>query len=243
MRDILEYIDDAILHLLLRDTEDEGLENFTAGKVHDLFWENVNDNLSGESIDESLERIRSNGYVHSIDDDWADKYFILSDKFHEKYSARAELKSSPLQKIEHLGLGWCCSAIDNYWESPQHISDPVLREADVISETEADTWEPLPIDRDAPDYHAAVEAIEEAAEAIRRDNGFAATEPEKRDSVVEALNTGLDWIKSKSPTLEQVNSTVRAALRYASKKFGDSGVGQITKKAIEALDTWIGSLF
>ena len=42
-----------------------------------------------------------------------------------------------------------------------------------------DEWEPLKIDREAPDYKNGVSAVEEVIETVVGDNGYAANEPEK----------------------------------------------------------------
>jgi hypothetical protein len=55
-------------------------------------------------------------------------------------------------------------------------------------------WEPLPIDRETPEYEEAVEATEEAAQVVEQDNGYPANEPEERNQIVDSLKVGLQWI-------------------------------------------------
>ncbi len=63
---------------------------------------------------------------------------------------------------------------------------------------EADNeWQPLPIDRSAPEYIEAVAELEGVVGVIEGDNGYAANEPDERNSIVWSLKQGLAAIKGR----------------------------------------------
>ncbi|MCH8997994.1 MAG: hypothetical protein IID48_06960 [Proteobacteria bacterium] len=106
-----------------------------------------------------------------------------------------------------------------------------------------DEWEPLPIDRTTPEYEKAVEALDDAVEKIEADNGYAANQPEERNSVVWSLKQGVAAIREMAPSLAQVRALVMDPLNSAIKTLKESGPGLAAMFAREALKEWIKSLF
>lgn len=96
---------------------------------------------------------------------------------------------------------------------------------------DSDEWTPLEIDRTDTDYLEAVDSVEEAIEAIRQDNGFAATRPLEREGVLRVLQEGLVWLKEKIPTQSILQTMLISPLRWVSSIFGNAVVGEAAKKA------------
>ena len=111
------------------------------------------------------------------------------------------------------------------------------------AQTEEDEWEPLAIDRTAPEYEKAVETLDDAIEKIETDNGYAASRPEERDNVVWSLKEGITAIKEMAPSLAQVRALIMAPLNSAIKTLKESVPGLAAMVAREAIKEWIKSLF
>lgn len=107
---------------------------------------------------------------------------------------------------------------------------------------ELDGWLPLPIERDRPEYKETIGALEEAFDTIRADNGFAATYPEQRTGILAALEDGIQTLKSKLPSAEQLQGMILRPLRWISVTFSNTLIGEAAKKAAEKLVQYIASL-
>lgn len=104
------------------------------------------------------------------------------------------------------------------------------------------SWEPLKIDRAAPEYKETVSTLEDAITTIRGDNGYAQSEPEERNAIIASLEHGIEIIKNECPTRAQLASLVLSPLRYLAKKFVDTAIGIAAKVAVNAVLTWLGML-
>jgi hypothetical protein len=108
---------------------------------------------------------------------------------------------------------------------------------------ETETWVPLEIDREDPQYKAAVTDVEAALEVIRGDNGFAVEFPDERAGILSTLEDGLRWLKANTPTRSQVMSSLVAPLRWVASKFSGVIIGEVAKKAAQSLLDYLGSFF
>lgn len=106
----------------------------------------------------------------------------------------------------------------------------------------ADTWDPLPIERGAPEYQRAVSALEETVETVRGDNGYASSVPEEHSQVLASLSTGLEWIKNKLPSRTQVKSLILDTLNFLQQKFSGAVIGEVASRAAKAVVDWLKSL-
>ena len=105
-----------------------------------------------------------------------------------------------------------------------------------------DRWEPLKIDRDAPEFQEAAKALEEAVSTVESDNGYAASQPDERDEIVWSLKEGLVAINDKLPSYAQVRAMIIAPLRFLMKKFAETTIGEIAKTALGKILTWLAGL-
>jgi hypothetical protein len=108
---------------------------------------------------------------------------------------------------------------------------------------DSDEWTPLEIDRADPAYLDAVDSVEEAIEAIRQDNGFAATHPQERDGILRVLQEGLVWLKEKVPTQSILQTMLISPLRWVSSIFGNDVVGEAAKKAAQKLLDFLSTFY
>ena len=110
-------------------------------------------------------------------------------------------------------------------------------------ELDDSAWEPLPIDRATPEYEEAVKALDDAAEKIETDNGYATNVPEERDNVVWSLRQGIVAIREMAPSLAHVRALIMVPLNSAIKTLKESVPGVAAMIAREAIKEWIKSLF
>ena len=108
-------------------------------------------------------------------------------------------------------------------------------------ENPTDQWEPLPVDRQAKEYVIALDATEKAIAVIEADNGFAATEPDKRDGILATLKHGVEVIRSNMVTRLLVSNMVIKPLAYIVEKFGENAVAEFAKTAVQKILAWIGT--
>lgn len=105
-----------------------------------------------------------------------------------------------------------------------------------------DAWVPLEIDRDSSAYRETVKALEEAEEAIRADNGLAATHPEQRSGILGSIADGIEALKSKAPSAQQLKALIIVPLQWVSLTFSKTLIGEAAKKAAVKLLEFIASL-
>ena len=108
--------------------------------------------------------------------------------------------------------------------------------------TYKDEWEPLKIDREAPDYKNAVSAIGEVIETVTGDNGYAATEPEERNHILWSLNEGLEALKDALPSRNQIQALIVAPLNFLARKFAETSMGEVAKIAVAKVLEWLFGL-
>lgn len=94
-------------------------------------------------------------------------------------------------------------------------------------------WEPLPVE--VPDDRAieVEQAVQDTIDEVFKNNGYASTRPEERDTVLATLEAGKSALSSRRFTLGTIVETLRKPLKYLVKKFGDSAIGLAAKKALE----------
>jgi hypothetical protein len=113
-----------------------------------------------------------------------------------------------------------------------------IKNNDVVDQ---DTWLPLPIDRELPEYMDALKATEKAIQDIESNNGYASSEPEERNTVVETTKGTLAALKNGALSKGSVIESLLKPLKYISKKFGDSLMGVSAKEAVTALLKWLSA--
>lgn len=118
--------------------------------------------------------------------------------------------------------------------------DGIFRTAE--ERADLDAWAPLEIDRESADYRETVEAVEEAYEAIRADNGLAATHPEQRTGILGSIADGIEVLKKKAPSAQQLRALILLPLEWVSVTFSKTLIGEAAKKAAEKLVQFLISL-
>ena len=103
----------------------------------------------------------------------------------------------------------------------------------------SDTWEPLKNESNASQKEEVISAIEDVVRQVESDNGFAATSPRERDTVVYSLKAGIEILRSHMPSREQVTAFVLSPLKYIVRVFGQHATGELAKRAVEKVLSWL----
>jgi hypothetical protein len=191
-----------------------------------------------------------NGWVDPVSDEFASLFIrknshlekaLNSDKkllgLYEKYDSLAQSKED-----------WMRSAISSIAdeflidELTQHVtqSNGSDSNANTAGPMEADTWEPLPIDRADSAYGDAIKKTERALEVLEQDNGYAATSPEEKAGIVETIRGNLKALKEGFPSKRSIMEGLIKPLKFIAKKFGENFVGAAASAAIKALASYFG---
>ncbi len=126
---------------------------------------------------------------------------------------------------DEFGLSWLLESLRTIGEIHQDV---------------VDEWEPLPLDYDAPEANEAIDAIEKAVEAIKQDNGYAATFPAERDAVVEYLGDAVARLRVRGEyTRLYFKLTVMEPLKRAASRLGESAAGKVVEAAIKGVQKWV----
>jgi hypothetical protein len=76
---------------------------------------------------------------------------------------------------------------------------------------------------------------------IEENNGYAVTEPNERNSIVETIRGTLAALKTGFSSQTAVIAGLQAPLRFIAKKFGEASMGETAKIAVAALVKWLFS--
>ncbi len=114
------------------------------------------------------------------------------------------------------------SAADGAESSADEESNNVAPET---KNADNDSWEPLPIDRENPEYEETIAGIEDAIREIGADNGFSDTYPDERNNLIEHANTTLKSVKEGKVTRKQITEHLIDAGKWVASKFTGSAIG------------------
>jgi hypothetical protein len=191
-----------------------------------------------DTLAAAAEYLAHKALIKFIPDEFGPDIIVRSDDFFENWHALQQDEDSVFYKHAVAGDGgdtWIGSALDTINKQLSE-AEP---ESEGSEEISADEWEPLAIDRDSESFRSAMEATEKAIETIEQNNGYATSAPEERDGIVNTLRGTLDALKHGRPSRGAVMEGMLSPLKYISKKFSDSVMGEIAKVAVTALIKWL----
>lgn len=171
---------------------------------------------------------------------------IRSLKERELIVARSEMRLSPglpfqekevelkEYRITRRGISALHRLEDDYRDKLWAELDPVENNAEQQPD-EGDQWEALKLERSSPEHVAMETATEEAIQRIEADNGYAAKEPEERAGIVSILKKGLEAVRSGWASKHVIYALLLQPMRYIAEKFASTGIGEVAKRAVEAI--------
>jgi hypothetical protein len=106
----------------------------------------------------------------------------------------------------------------------------------------SDTWSPIKDDSENPAKQRAIEAVQDVIGRLEADNGFAASQPDIRNSILYSLKVGVGMLREYVPSREQITANILKPLKYVGDLFAKHTIGELAKKAIEKLLLWLSGL-
>ncbi len=106
----------------------------------------------------------------------------------------------------------------------------------------ASSWEPLPIDRQTDHFKSQLEEVSEQLAIIERDNGYAANEPDERNSILIPAKATVEALREGEVSKDSFLANLFKPMKYLAKKFGDSVIGAAARKIVEIGSDWLDKL-
>jgi hypothetical protein len=177
------------------------------------------------------------GLVRMIDDEFAPTMILRNSEFTQKAAQLSVVPNTPLQKFKDLNGDqmWLTGILFELEERAKQfgITEKDYNEPDL-------EWEPIPLDRTEPELQKAITRIDEVVEAVRSDNGYAATLPEERAFVLDGLTVFATRLRNSDtisvPFLQAYGLTNITKL---IKRFGLAAVGVLAMSALEGIKGWL----
>jgi hypothetical protein len=101
-------------------------------------------------------------------------------------------------------------------------------------------WEPLPLDLDNDLAEQAIDATEKLLERVRGENGFAATQPKQYQAITWSIQAGIDALRRRTPTLDQIRSLLIQPTKWLGVHFSKAAIGELAKQATAAILRAVG---
>ena len=135
-----------------------------------------------------------------------------------------------------FGRSWLLESIENVGS----IESIAIETSPGNEEQVDDVWEPLPLDYDAEEASMAIEAVAAAADVVEGDNGFSATHPAERDTIVHSLRSAAALMRVRGEyTKIYFKHSVIEPLKRASLRLGKGASSKAIEAAIKGIQKWI----
>jgi hypothetical protein len=191
----------------------------------------------GRLLERALSLLQEEGLIIVEVDHFGPELISPTDNFHVAWNLVSSTNGiySRYERIGRTKRAWLLEALDNLAIQERRLgvqdSDYDVPDAD---------WTPLPIERDLPEVQAVIEAIDEASDKIKADNGYSATKPEERNYVLDSLNTFSKRLKEEATvSWAYIRQFALEPLGRALKSLGQSATGLVVEAARAKIREWL----
>jgi hypothetical protein len=177
------------------------------------------------------------GVIRLVPDPFGPPIIVTSPDFDDKYDQLSRDYNYPLYKYGMTADGdsWLRDALKKLDEDYSQLD---IAEADF--DTPDEEWQPLPLERDDPQLQKAIAAVDDVAEKVRADNGYAANLPGEREYVLDGLSALSKRLKEASTiSVAYLREFAFAPLSKVLRRFKDAAIGLAASAAKEALKDWL----
>lgn len=98
----------------------------------------------------------------------------------------------------------------------------------------------VPVNHNTPEYAAAMAAIDQVVDAIRKSNHYRETDPDDQERRLAEIEAGKRLLIGKFVSLTAIKATLLAALSYLVMKFIDVPIGELAEIAWRAVQALLG---
>jgi hypothetical protein len=183
------------------------------------------DRAMGWLIDEDI--------IEAVHDEFGPSIFLPTSRFDPMISQLERDPNLPFQKFRTLRYSesWLRSALRKVNET---YDDLQITRSDF--ENPDAEWQPIPLERDAPELQTAIAKLDKTIEQVRGDNGYSATVPEERALVLESLATASRILKeATSISAPFLKRYAFEPLQMLIRRFGPAAIGIAATGARDAL--------
>ena len=148
-------------------------------------------------------------------------------------------------------MGLNCSLTLRGFEAAEELEERLINDGKIAEFTETpaskpqnvtstaepptDKWEPLPLERTEQSASIA-NKLEELADGLKEDNGYAATEPDERNFIITALQSGAKALREQTIIYRmQFDAFIWEPLGQVASRFGRNTKGIAAAALKEAL--------
>jgi hypothetical protein len=188
-------------------------------------------------LDAALKQLAGEGLIELEEADFGDAIILQAGDLHSTLEQLAEPKGAyrTFFRAGQHRERWLFTALDKVKSEAIRLD---IQDSD-FDNPEAD-WSPIPIDRDQPETKAVIAAVEDAAEKLRSDNGYAATKPAERQYVMDGLSMFLKRMKeSGTVSIPYIRQYAIDPLTKAFKSLGRSATGLVVEVARAEIKAWL----
>lgn len=190
--------------------------------------------LSKSVLDSASDALAKAGWVEKKSPTQGRYQIVLQDK--GRAEAERLLEIDDPESIEYFKNG------SSFFDQFEGLPLPRRDKPPTPDALDADEWQPLKLDRQRPEFKAALSKTEKALDIIRGDNGYADAMPEERNEVVRSLEAGVESLKQGAPTLQKIKALLIAPLKFVANRFVGAALGEAAKDAVASLLHWIGNI-
>jgi hypothetical protein len=191
-------------------------------------------------LDRAVRWLAEYGYIEVITDPFGPLIIRPVSDFTSRYDELSQDQNFPLFKYRAANneLDWVIRALRSVDQEYIRLK---LTDADFEEFEEPDKeWEPLPLERQDPQLQKAIEAVDDVAEKVRADNGYAANLPEERGYVLDNLSALSRKLKeAETISVAYLREFAFAPLTRLLRRFGPAAIGLAASVAKEALKDWL----
>lgn len=157
-------------------------------------------------------------------------------------------KPSRYQLFHHIFFGGNVNFDQMVREITAQIFDPMARDLrkHIIRESHISKSDAIPasdrivrLDHNVAEYGDAIDALDKVEKAVKESNDY--DDAEDKEQRVAELSAGRQLLQARRVRIEALQSTIGAALKWLTEKFAAGIIGQVARRAWDALSALIGS--
>jgi hypothetical protein len=171
------------------------------------------------------------GLIEPLLDEFGPPVYVFGEEFGSGLKALKADYRSLFHKYDKGGHVWLSNALENIM---------IQSSQEKVGDAQPDDWQPIPVERADALLDKVTSTLDDAIEAVRADNGYAANHPEERQLVLDSLkalrsrlteDVQISWMYVREFGLKPLGMLI--------ERLGKSSVGLAASAAREAIVDWL----
>jgi hypothetical protein len=193
--------------------------------------------VNSKLLDAAVRLLVAKEVVEVIHDDFGPSLFAPMPDFRANVAALRQDRLTPFYRAGLAGFSkdWITEALQNLARSEKELGI-----TDEDFDKPGSEWQPIPLDRSEPELQATINAVDAVVEAVRADNGYAATLPEERSYVLDGLAVLTKRLKDATTiSAPFIRAYGIDPITRLARRFGGTAIELLVAAAKEALKEWL----